>query len=102
MKFTEIGRVNLNVSTGPESIQFVVSDTGIGIKPENFRHLFEAFRQVDGSARRVYEGTGLGLYLSEQLARMLGGKITVESEFGIGSRFTLILPRSHSPATHPP
>jgi signal transduction histidine kinase len=94
VKFTEVGRVNLNVTTGPENVQFAVSDTGIGIKPENFKHLFEAFRQVDGSARRVYEGTGLGLYLSEQLARMLGGTITVESEFGIGSRFTLTLPKS--------
>jgi PAS domain S-box-containing protein len=102
VKFTEAGRVNLQVSTGQENIQFAVSDTGIGIKPENFKYLFEAFRQVDGSARRVYEGTGLGLYLSEQLSRMLGGKITVESEFGIGSRFTLTLPKSVSPANHLP
>jgi PAS domain S-box-containing protein len=99
VKFTEVGRVNLQVSTGPEKVQFAVSDTGIGIKPENFKHLFEAFRQVDGSARRVYEGTGLGLYLSEQLATMLGGSITVESEFGVGSRFTLVLPKSAPPAT---
>ncbi|HEY3900658.1 MAG TPA: PAS domain S-box protein [Chthoniobacter sp.] len=102
VKFTEAGRVNLRVSTGPEMVEFVVSDTGIGIKPENLQHLFEAFRQVDGSARRVYEGTGLGLYLSEHLARMLGGKISVESEFGIGSRFTLVLPKSVSPSQHPP
>jgi PAS domain S-box-containing protein len=102
VKFTEVGRVNLNVSAGPENVQFAVSDTGIGIKPENFKHLFEAFRQVDGSARRVYEGTGLGLYLSEQLATMLGGNITVESEFGVGSRFTLILPKSVPPATPKP
>jgi signal transduction histidine kinase len=71
-----------------------VSDTGIGIKPENMEHLFEAFRQVDGSARRVYEGTGLGLYLSKQLATMLGGHMTAESEFGIGSHFTFTVPRA--------
>ena len=57
---------------------------------------------MDGSARRVYEGTGLGLYLSKQLAKMLGGSITVESEFGIGSRFTLTLPQNPSPANHQP
>jgi len=98
VKFTEIGRVCLLVETGPEKVRFSVKDTGIGIKPENLSHLFEAFRQIDGSARRVYEGTGLGLYLSQRLARMLGGDISVESEFGIGSRFTLILPQSLSPA----
>jgi len=97
VKFTDAGRVNLDVHTGPDGVRFTVSDTGIGIKPENFPHLFEAFRQVDGSARRIYEGTGLGLYLSKRLARMLGGNITVESEPGIGSRFTLTLPQSPPP-----
>ena len=79
----------------------VVSDTGIGIAPEHMGRLFEAFRQVDGSARRVYEGTGLGLYLCRKLATMLGGKIDAASEFGAGSRFTFTLPR-HPPGTaHP-
>jgi PAS domain S-box-containing protein len=94
VKFTEAGRVAVKVSSTPDTIQFDVTDTGIGIKDENLSHLFEAFRQVDGSARRVYEGTGLGLYLSKQLAKMLGGTITVESEFGMGSRFTLVLPQN--------
>ncbi len=100
VKFTENGQVDLHVQSSPQGVQFTVSDTGIGIKSENFQRLFEAFRQVDGSARRVYEGTGLGLYLSNQLARMLGGIITVESEFGLGSRFTLVLPLSPAPANH--
>ena len=100
VKFTEIGRVSLAVRTGPENISFLVSDTGIGIKPENMSRLFEAFRQVDGSARRIYEGTGLGLYLSKQLARMLGGNVAAESEFGVGSRFTLTLPCSTSQGNH--
>ncbi|MEP6668896.1 MAG: PAS domain S-box protein [Chthoniobacter sp.] len=102
VKFTDVGRVVLKVSSDPTNVTFLVQDTGIGIKTDNLTHLFEAFRQVDGSARRVYEGTGLGLYLSKQLARMLGGHISVESEFGVGSRFTLALPQYPSPANHHP
>ncbi len=93
VKFTDVGLVRLAVRSTPEHVEMTVSDTGIGIKPENMTHLFEAFRQVDGSARRVYEGTGLGLYLSQQLATMLGGHVRAESEFGIGSRFTFTVPR---------
>ena len=74
-----------------------MTDTGVGIQPASMAHLFEAFRQVDGSARRVYEGTGLGLYLCKQLATMLGGNIAAESEFGTGSRFVLTLPREIQP-----
>ncbi|MEZ0254257.1 MAG: sensor histidine kinase, partial [Chthoniobacter sp.] len=94
VKFTDVGRVTLEVTSQAGNVTFVVKDTGIGIKTESLDNLFEAFRQIDGSARRVYEGTGLGLYLSKQLARMLGGNITVESEFGIGSCFTLVLPQN--------
>ncbi len=93
VKFTDEGRVVLAISATTEAVEFSVKDTGIGIKPESMAHLFEAFRQVDGSARRVYEGTGLGLYLCRQLASMLSGSITAESEFGHGSRFVLTLPR---------
>jgi len=93
LKFTDTGLVRLAVQTTAQEVAFCVHDTGIGIKPENMRQLFEAFRQVDGSARRVYEGTGLGLYLSKQLATMLGGYIKAESEFGIGSHFTFTVPR---------
>jgi PAS domain S-box-containing protein len=93
VKFTGKGRVHIDVKTTPAAAAVVVSDTGIGIKPEHMGRLFEAFRQVDGSARRVYEGTGLGLYLCRKLATMLGGTIGAESEFGVGSRFTFTLPR---------
>ena len=96
VKFTDTGRVLLAVRTAADGVELAVTDTGIGIKPENIAQLFEAFRQVDGSARRVYEGTGLGLYLCKQLATMLGGRITAESEFGKGSRFALTLPRTTS------
>ena len=93
VKFTDTGRVVLAVRTVADRVELSVTDTGIGIKPENMPQLFEAFRQLDGSARRVYEGTGLGLYLCKQLAAMLGGGITAESAIGKGSRFALTLPR---------
>ena len=98
VKFTDVGVVRLAIRSTPAAIEMSVQDTGIGIKAEKMAYLFEAFRQVDGSARRVYEGTGLGLYLSKQLASMLGGHITAESEFGIGSRFTFTVPRAATPA----
>ena len=94
LKFTDAGRVQLAGRTTAEGVELSVTDTGIGIKPESMAQLFEAFRQVDGSARRAYEGTGLGLYLCKQLATMLGGSIAAESEFGKGSRFTITLPRT--------
>jgi signal transduction histidine kinase len=59
--------------------------------------LFEAFRQIDGSARRVYEGTGLGLYLCRKLITLLGGEVRAESEFGVGSTFSFTLPRMPQP-----
>ena len=92
MKFTERGHVRIEAGTASDGVTVVVSDTGIGIQPEDMGRLFEAFRQVDGSARRVYEGTGLGLHLCRKLATLLGGSITAESEFGIGSKFTVSLP----------
>ena len=88
--------MRIAATTTREAVTVVVSDTGIGIKAEHMDRLFEAFRQVDGSAKRVYEGTGLGLYLCRKLVTMLGGRIGAESEIGVGSRFTFTLPR------HPP
>jgi signal transduction histidine kinase len=69
-----------------------VADTGIGIGAEHLGMLFEAFRQVDGSARRIYEGTGLGLYLCRKLLTLMGGEIHAESEHGKGSRFLYSMP----------
>jgi PAS domain S-box-containing protein len=96
IKFTEHGGVRIVTETTAEWLTLTVSDTGIGIERENLARLFEAFRQVDGSARRVHEGTGLGLYLSRQLVTLLGGGIWAESEFGAGSRFSFRLPRESS------
>ena len=92
VKFTGTGSVRIGVRSTAGGVEVSVTDTGIGIEPTSMAHLFEAFRQVDGSARRVYEGTGLGLYLCKQLTTMLGGSIVAESEFGKGSRFAITLP----------
>jgi PAS domain S-box-containing protein len=69
-----------------------VSDTGIGIGSEQRGHLFQAFTQLDGNALRQFEGTGLGLHLSRKLAALLQGEILFDSEYGVGSVFTLALP----------
>ena len=92
IKFTEHGEVELEVSVEPLgdkdlALQFAVRDTGIGIPREKQKTIFEAFSQVDGSMTRRFGGTGLGLTISAQLARMMGGRIWVESELGHGSRF---------------
>ena len=94
VKFTEQGSVRVAVAAIGDTVRFEVSDTGIGIKPEQLQHLFQAFRQVDGSARRVFEGTGLGLYLCKKLVTLLDGTLGVESEFGSGSCFHFSLPRN--------
>ncbi|WP_102944801.1 response regulator [Stenotrophomonas sp. VV52] len=93
IKFTEHGSVSLVVrGNGAGRIQFAVSDTGIGIAQAQTEVIFEAFRQADGSTRRRYGGTGLGLSISRDLATRMGGDISVSSEPGRGSCFTLELP----------
>ena len=95
-KFTEEGVIGLTVSReardGAERLVFAVSDTGIGMTPEQMDRLFQEFSQADASVTRRYGGTGLGLALSRRLARMMGGDITVESEAGRGSTFTMWVP----------
>jgi signal transduction histidine kinase len=91
-KFTEGGRVEVRVTRRGDSIAFAVADTGIGITAEQSRRLFQPFTQIDGGATRRQGGTGLGLALSRKLVRLMGGDITVESEPGRGSTFTLVVP----------
>lgn len=92
LKFTREGKVCLSVSQDKGKLVFRVRDTGIGIPVDKQQAIFEAFQQADGSTTRQYGGTGLGLTISRQLTELLGGTLTVESEEGEGSTFTLILP----------
>jgi PAS domain S-box-containing protein len=92
IKFTEDGQVTISVETEKEEdsgvfLHFTVSDTGIGISPDNIETIFQDFTQAHESTTRRYAGTGLGLAISKQLVRMMGGKIWVESELGKGSTF---------------
>ncbi|MGZ3216221.1 response regulator [Paracoccus sp. T5] len=92
LKFTERGRVTLRVAPLGQGIAFSVEDTGIGIDTDQQEAVFEAFRQADGTISRRFGGTGLGLSISRELADLLGGRVTLSSEKGRGSVFTLILP----------
>jgi len=98
-KFTEAGGVVIAVSAGDPQRPLViaVTDTGIGIPPGKEEIIFDAFQQADGSTRRRYGGTGLGLSISRELARLLGGRIEVESTLGRGSSFRLHLPLTLDP-----
>jgi len=96
-KFTQQGQVQLTVSVPgdqPSSLCFTVKDSGIGIAQDKQQLIFEAFQQEDGSTRRKYGGTGLGLSISRELSKLLGGRITLKSESGKGSEFSLCLPVS--------
>jgi signal transduction histidine kinase/HAMP domain-containing protein/ActR/RegA family two-component response regulator len=102
IKFTKAGRVNLSVRlAGREGfpdeppVAFAVTDTGIGITPENLNTIFGAFEQGDGTTSRSYGGTGLGLAICREVAAHLGGTITAESQLGAGSTFALFLPTSY-------
>jgi signal transduction histidine kinase/CheY-like chemotaxis protein/HAMP domain-containing protein len=92
VKFTEVGEVEVTAEANTETIHIIVNDTGIGIDKEHLPHIFDEFRQADGSNSRKYGGTGLGLAIAKKYAEMLGGNITVESTRGKGSKFSLNLP----------
>ena len=102
IKFTDAGGVVLSVSSRPgDRVAFAVEDSGIGIPEGQQDVIFEAFRQADGTINRRYGGTGLGLSISRELARLLGGTITVESVAGKGSTFTLTLPAKWTDVPEP-
>jgi signal transduction histidine kinase len=88
IKYTDTGIVTVSVEHTDTAVTVRIQDTGVGIPPDLLEHIFDQFKQIDG--RRG--GVGLGLYLSRELARKMGGEITVESALGQGSTFTLTLP----------
>lgn len=98
-KFTPAGDVTLAVEARDEEVEFRVVDTGIGIAEDQLEAIFEAFRQADGTSSRRFGGTGLGLTISRDLAKRMGGDIRVKSQPGVGSEFALVLPRHHSEPT---
>jgi signal transduction histidine kinase/CheY-like chemotaxis protein len=99
LKFTEQGEVRVSARLTPDgsSVAIAVTDTGVGIARADQEAIFEEFVQVEHQAQRHVKGTGLGLPLARRLAHLLGGRIALESELGVGSTFTLVLPLVFSP-----
>jgi len=96
IKYTNSGQVKISVIAKYGSyIKITFSDTGIGIKPENVPKIFEPFQQINTDLTKKTEGTGLGLYLTKKLVLSMGGDIQLESQEGIGSKFTVILPKEY-------
>jgi len=93
IKFTDQGNVKIDVKTiNNNDLEFIVSDSGIGIKKEDMEKLFQPFQQIDMSSTKRHKGTGLGLYLCKKLIDLLHGEISVTSQFGKGSEFKFIIP----------
>lgn len=93
IKYTEHGHVEITLSTQQQGVVIEVADTGIGIKEKDIPKLFNRFSQIESDLNDVMEGTGLGLVLVEEFVSMMGGKVSVSSEYGVGTTFTVILPR---------
>ena len=94
IKFTEKGHVSITAMSIESSVSVTITDTGIGIRKEKFREIFQSFQQADGSETRGYSGAGLGLSVTKQLVELHGGEIFVDSEVGKGSSFTFTMPMS--------
>ncbi|MEL6310187.1 MAG: ATP-binding protein [Chloroflexota bacterium] len=92
IKFTESGTVSASLQQHGDHMALIVQDTGVGIPPHARDFIFEEFRQVDQSSKRVHGGTGLGLAIVQKLTREMGGTVTLQSEVGVGSTFTVLLP----------
>lgn len=93
LKFTPTGTITLNVSVNQDAIDFRVSDTGVGMTPEQLNAALQPFRQVDGSATRHIGGLGLGLALAQHLTNLMGGHLTADCSPGTGSHLSVSLPR---------
>ena len=96
VKFTVKGQVEVKAKLENETLLISVTDSGIGIAEEHISHIFDEFRQADGSTSRRFGGTGLGLAIAKKYTNLLGGNITVKSEIGKGSEFTISLPINYS------
>ncbi len=92
LKFTQKGVIRLRVKKSEESVQIIVQDEGIGISKEKIEHIFDRFKQADGSTTRQYGGTGLGLAICKELVSLLKGEISVKSKEGEGTTFTINIP----------
>jgi signal transduction histidine kinase len=104
LKFTERGEVRVSVRRGDSAdsgVTILISDTGIGIAPEDLGRVFEEWQRVNGDAPERVPGSGLGLPLVRRLAEALGGRVEVESELGRGSVFTVALPARNPVAEAP-
>jgi len=93
IKFTPQGEVKVIARVDEDEVRIAVQDTGIGIAVQDYEKVFEDFRQADSSVTREYGGAGLGLAICRRLARMLDGRIDLESRLSVGSTFTLVIPR---------
>ncbi len=92
IKFTEKGEVVVSAISDTKSVKIIIEDTGIGISEDMLEHIFDEFRQVDGSTSRRFEGTGLGLAIARKIISILGGNISVKSKLGEGTEFIINLP----------
>ena len=92
IKFTSFGEVSITLSKKEDGFYLDVKDSGIGIDKSHLEHIFDRFKQVDNSRTRKYNGTGLGLAISNELATLLGAKLSVQSEINIGSIFSFFIP----------
>ena len=92
IKYTKQGEITVSVSSANQRVRFSVADTGVGVPTEDMSHLFQKFYRVDNSETREIGGTGLGLYLTKQLAEQMDGSVGVESEYGKGSTFFVEFP----------
>jgi hypothetical protein len=93
LKFTFEGEVDLTLKPMDGAVELRVRDTGMGIPEEHRERMFERFHRIEGAAARTYEGTGIGLALVEELVKLHGGRVWVESVVGAGSTFTVEIPR---------
>jgi signal transduction histidine kinase/DNA-binding response OmpR family regulator len=100
-KFTLAGSVRIRLRERSREVAFSVQDTGAGIPADHLPHVFDRFHRVEGTPSRTFEGSGIGLALVRELARMHGGDVTVESVEGQGSTFTVVIPADLSPAPSP-